>query len=97
MSGPTAETRIGTDVIETPARVPHPEKDEYVDLRNLSKDGYLRKLAALRAHVSRTGTVNVDDASVLTFDTDRWNYREEGGHHVLAKSTRDPAKDGGDR
>lgn len=89
MSGPKVETRVGTTVVETQARVPHPEKDEYVDLRDLSKDGYMRKLAAYRAHVSRTGTVNVDDASVLTFDADRWDYRKGAGCHVLVKSTDD--------
>lgn len=80
MSGEDAcTTDIGTTVIEHPRRLLNPTSGEYRDVTNLSEDGYLRRFLAMHHAATRPGTVNVDDAPVLTFDLDRWAVDERDG------------------
>jgi hypothetical protein len=85
MARSTIETAIGTTVVETPQRVYNPVNDEYRDLTKLSEDGYCRRFLALRSHMDTVGTINVDSAPVLSFDKERFELQETGGHYVLVK------------
>lgn len=76
---------IGTNVLEVPRRLKNPITDRREDLTKLSDDGYLKPFLAFRCARMGPDVVDLSDSPVLTFDDDRWEYREVDGQHVLVK------------
>ncbi len=84
---PHVRVGFGTAVLEVPVRIRNPSTERRHDLRNLSDDGYLKPFLALYHHFTNRSEdiINVGSAPVLTFDRDRFEYREMDGQHVLVK------------
>jgi len=89
------QTEIGTQVVTTPKRIRNPVTERTEDLTNLSSDGYCRRFLALLAATNTPDHINLSNAPVLTFDKDRWQFKEEKGQYVVMK--REPESEFGER
>lgn len=76
---------IGTTLVELQRRQYNPLTDRTHDLTKLSDDGYLKKFLALLHEQGNPDVVDLGSSPVLTFDSERWEYREVDGQHVLVK------------
>lgn len=79
------QVNIGTTVVKLQRWQRNPITDRRHDLTKLSDDGYLKPFLALLHEQSGPDVVDLGSSPVLTFDDERWEYREKEGHHVLVK------------
>lgn len=80
------KTRVGTQVLETDRYIRNPKRGDIEDLDDLPESGYKRPFLAVWSKTQSATVIDLDTASTLTFDTDKWELVDHEDRIVVQKN-----------